>query len=222
MGCACLPRGIAKDIAAPLAVHGTEPSLLNLLERTVNSRNRARALIRGFDAYARNQLALQRWALRPQEGAADGRDLHREQRTRDRYGSVRRPAPTVLEHQHLEAVARGEQNVHFEALGERGHYRRGDAGNRHRRPRRMSEDETPDVWLVFVSSCELAQEACENRYGVGAIRCSHSVRVRRTIGATFGWRGVLAAMRACGRLGSVRPSRASMLAWPRAGGPLPS
>jgi len=52
------------------------------------------------------------------------------------------------------------------------------------------------------------------RYGASAMRCSHAVRLRRTIGATFGWRGVLAAMRACGRLGRIRSSRASMLAWP--------
>ncbi|MCZ7565586.1 MAG: glycoside hydrolase family 15 protein [Burkholderiales bacterium] len=52
------------------------------------------------------------------------------------------------------------------------------------------------------------------RHGVAAMRCSHAVRVRRMIGATFGWRGVLAALRTSGRLGRIRSSRASMLAWP--------
>jgi len=52
------------------------------------------------------------------------------------------------------------------------------------------------------------------RYGTRAARDSHAARARRAVGATFGWRGVLAATLHRGHLGRFRSSRASLLAWP--------
>lgn len=56
--------------------------------------------------------------------------------------------------------------------------------------------------------------ALAERHGAAAARGSHAERIGRAVGATYGWRGVLAAMRASGRLGRLRASRASRLAWP--------
>ncbi|MEO7853887.1 MAG: hypothetical protein ABIR94_16790, partial [Rubrivivax sp.] len=50
--------------------------------------------------------------------------------------------------------------------------------------------------------------------GVDALRGSYAERARRVVGATFGWRGVLAALWQARRLGRLRSSKASKLMWP--------
>lgn len=52
------------------------------------------------------------------------------------------------------------------------------------------------------------------RYGVAALGGSYADRARRAVRATFGWRGVVAAMMQSCRLGRFISSRRSMLAWP--------
>ncbi|MEO5699311.1 MAG: glycoside hydrolase family 15 protein [Casimicrobiaceae bacterium] len=56
-------------------------------------------------------------------------------------------------------------------------------------------------------------QLCE-RGGVGAVQGSYADRARRAVTATFGWRGVLAAMLRSRSVGRWRSSRASQLAWP--------
>jgi alpha,alpha-trehalase len=52
------------------------------------------------------------------------------------------------------------------------------------------------------------------RRGPGALAGSYADRAAREVGATFGWRAVLEALRRCWRCGRVLPSRASVLSWP--------
>ena len=52
------------------------------------------------------------------------------------------------------------------------------------------------------------------RGGPAALRGSDADRARRAVHATFGWRGVLAAMWQSCRIGRLRSSRRSRLAWP--------
>ncbi|MEO8740467.1 MAG: glycoside hydrolase family 15 protein, partial [Casimicrobiaceae bacterium] len=56
---------------------------------------------------------------------------------------------------------------------------------------------------------ELAQ-----RHGAEALRGSYADRARRAVGATFGWRAYVAATWQSHRLGRLRSSRRSKLAWP--------
>jgi GH15 family glucan-1,4-alpha-glucosidase len=53
-----------------------------------------------------------------------------------------------------------------------------------------------------------------SRHGVGALQGSYADRARRAITATFGWRGVLAALWQSRRLGRLRSSPRSKLPWP--------
>ncbi|MDX6752244.1 glycoside hydrolase family 15 protein [Geminicoccaceae bacterium 1502E] len=50
--------------------------------------------------------------------------------------------------------------------------------------------------------------------GAGAVEGSYADRAKRAVGAVFGWRGILAAMRACRRVGRLRSSPRSILLWP--------
>ncbi len=52
------------------------------------------------------------------------------------------------------------------------------------------------------------------RHGIGALKGFHADPACRAVTATFGWRGVLAAMLRSCRLGSVFSSKRSKLAWP--------
>ncbi len=52
------------------------------------------------------------------------------------------------------------------------------------------------------------------RHGAQALHGSYASRARRAVTATFGWRGVLAAMLQSGRVGRVFSSKHSKLAWP--------
>lgn len=52
------------------------------------------------------------------------------------------------------------------------------------------------------------------RQGAAAVRGSYADRARHAVTATFGWRGVLAAMRQSRRFARIRSSRRSKLAWP--------
>jgi alpha,alpha-trehalase len=52
------------------------------------------------------------------------------------------------------------------------------------------------------------------RRGSAGVRGSYADRARRAVSATFGWRGILAALRQTHRVGRLRSSPASKLAWP--------
>jgi hypothetical protein len=52
------------------------------------------------------------------------------------------------------------------------------------------------------------------RHGPEALAGSYGDRARRAVGASFGWRGVWAAMKHFRRLGPLRSSQRSKLAWP--------
>ncbi|MEP6679226.1 MAG: hypothetical protein ABJB78_08000, partial [Betaproteobacteria bacterium] len=52
------------------------------------------------------------------------------------------------------------------------------------------------------------------RRGAAALAGSYAHRARQVVTATFGWRGVLAAMWQSRRLGRIVSSRRSKLAWP--------
>jgi GH15 family glucan-1,4-alpha-glucosidase len=52
------------------------------------------------------------------------------------------------------------------------------------------------------------------RRGSAGVRGSYADRARRAVSATFGWRGILAALRQTHRVGPLRSSPASKLAWP--------
>lgn len=52
------------------------------------------------------------------------------------------------------------------------------------------------------------------RRGAGALAGSYADRARRAVTATFGWRGVLAAMTQSRRVGRLLSSKRSKLAWP--------
>lgn len=52
------------------------------------------------------------------------------------------------------------------------------------------------------------------RYGAVAIRGGYADRARRAVGATFGWRALLAMTLQTRRLGRLRSSQASVLLWP--------
>ena len=49
------------------------------------------------------------------------------------------------------------------------------------------------------------------KYGAKALRGTHADRAQRIVGATFGWRGIWAAMRASRRVGRLWPSRQSRM-----------
>jgi GH15 family glucan-1,4-alpha-glucosidase len=51
-------------------------------------------------------------------------------------------------------------------------------------------------------------------YGKAGIAGSYADRAKRAVGAVYGWRGILSALRGCGRVGRFRPSKASVLLWP--------
>ncbi len=53
-----------------------------------------------------------------------------------------------------------------------------------------------------------------DRRGSAGLTGSYADRARRSVGATFGWRGVLAALLQCRIPIRLRPSRRSCLAWP--------
>jgi hypothetical protein len=52
------------------------------------------------------------------------------------------------------------------------------------------------------------------RHGAAGVRGSYADRAARQVSVTFGWRGVFAAIRQCGRVGRLWSSRHSKLAWP--------
>ena len=52
------------------------------------------------------------------------------------------------------------------------------------------------------------------KHGTSALHGSYADRARLAVTATYGWRGVLAAMWQSGRVGRVRSSTRSKLAWP--------
>src|ERR687892_1395157 len=52
------------------------------------------------------------------------------------------------------------------------------------------------------------------RYGAAGIAGSYADRAARSVGATFGWRGMWAAIKQCGRVGRIRASKRSYLVWP--------
>jgi alpha,alpha-trehalase len=53
-----------------------------------------------------------------------------------------------------------------------------------------------------------------DRYGAAGIAGSYADRAARSVGATFGWRGIWAAVKQCGRVGRIRASKRSYLVWP--------
>ena len=53
-----------------------------------------------------------------------------------------------------------------------------------------------------------------DRYGAAGIAGSYADRAAASVGATFGWRGMWAALKQCGRMGRIRASRHSYLVWP--------
>ena len=53
-----------------------------------------------------------------------------------------------------------------------------------------------------------------DQYGAAGIAGSYADRAVRSVGATFGWRGIWAAIKQCGRVGRIRASTRSYLIWP--------
>ena len=53
-----------------------------------------------------------------------------------------------------------------------------------------------------------------DQYGAAGIAGSYGDRAVRSVGATFGWRGIWAAIKQCGRVGRIRASTRSYLLWP--------
>jgi len=52
------------------------------------------------------------------------------------------------------------------------------------------------------------------RHGPSGVAGSYADRAARSVGATFGWRGMWAAIKQCGRVGRIRASQRSYLVWP--------
>ena len=52
------------------------------------------------------------------------------------------------------------------------------------------------------------------RHGRDAVLGAYADRAARAVGRVFGWRALLAGMRACGRVGRLISSKASVLLWP--------
>jgi hypothetical protein len=64
---------------------------------------------------------------------------------------------------------------------------------------------------VIGSACNLE---LVKKQGPKVLFGSYADRAERAVRATFGWRGVLAAVRQSGRIGRIRSSNRSKLAWP--------
>jgi GH15 family glucan-1,4-alpha-glucosidase len=62
--------------------------------------------------------------------------------------------------------------------------------------------------------CNIVNLQLADLHGVDAIKGSYADRAGRAVTATFGWRGVLAAMLRSCRLGRIFSSKRSKLAWP--------
>jgi GH15 family glucan-1,4-alpha-glucosidase len=52
------------------------------------------------------------------------------------------------------------------------------------------------------------------RYGARGVAGSYADRAARSVGATFGWRGIWAALKQCRSVGRIRASKRSYLLWP--------
>ncbi len=69
----------------------------------------------------------------------------------------------------------------------------------------------PQAFTHLALIAAAAHLELHRRKGAAALAGSYADRAKRLVEATFGWRGVLAAIRATGRVGRIRSSRASIL-----------